>query len=72
MSNLKKSMAENIVIDIMLEHYWNETTKFLLPARKTRQGLGYKNFFFKEHLLFLHSFTGCDTTSTIRERGKEK
>ena len=26
----------------------------------------------KEHLLFIHAFTGCDTTSTIFDEGKSR
>ena len=45
---------------IILLHHWNEEMANILVLRVT----------VLQHLLFIHAFGGCDTTSAIHDKGK--
>ena len=71
------AVADDIDIAVMLVHHWdseNHLDVYFLQERWDKawniKHASLQNKFTKEHLLFLHAFTGCDTTSSIFGKGK--
>ena len=63
---------------VMLVHHWQENMSevYFLQERWSKawsvKHASSRNEIVKEHLLFLHSWSGCDTTSAVFGRGKPK
>ena len=62
----------------MLVHHWQENISevYFLQERWSKawsiKHASSRNEIIKEHLLFLHSWSGCDTTSAVFGKGKPK
>ena len=69
-------VADDTDIVVMLVHHWQENMSevYFLQERWSKtwsvKHASSRNEIIKEHLLFLHSWTGCDTTSTVLDKGK--
>ena len=65
-------VADDTDIVVMLVHHMSEV--YYLHERWSKawsvKHASSRNAIIKEHLLFLHSWTGCDTTSTVLDKGK--
>jgi len=60
-------VADDTDIAVMLVHHWDSENHLEVYFLQERWDKAWNT---KEHLLFLHSFTGCDTTSSIFGKGK--
>lgn len=71
-------VADDTDIAVMLVHHWKEQMSdiFFLQERWNKawsvMEASSRNKNIKEHLLFLHSWSGCDTTSSMFGKGKNK
>ena len=72
------AVFEDTDVSVMLLHHWKEGMAdiFVVQRSSTRVWSVAMNQGhiapLKQHLLFLHSFSGCDTTSAIHFKGKVK
>ena len=70
--------ADDTDIVVMLVHHWQENMSevYFLQERWSKawsvKHASSRNEIIKEHLLFLHSWSGCDTTSAVFGKGKPK
>ena len=71
------AVADDTDIAVMLVHHWDEKKHYVVYFLQERwdkawniKNASLKNKTSKEHFLFLHAFTGCDTTSSIFQKGK--
>ena len=71
-------VADDTDIVVMLVHHWQENMSevYFLQERWSKawsvKHASSRNEIIKEHLLFLHSWSGCDTTSAVFGKGKSK
>ena len=71
-------VADDTDIVVMLVHHWQENMSevYFLQERWSKawsvKHASSRNEIIKEHLLFLHSWSGCDTTSAVFGKGKPK
>ena len=71
-------VADDKDIVVMLVHHWQENMSevYFLQERWSKawsvKHASSRNKIIKEHLLFLHSWSGCDTTSAVFGKGKPK
>ena len=68
-------VADDTDIAIMLLYHWNVLmSDIIFNSKKSQTAWGIKNACFnlenKEHLLFVHAWSGCDTVSAIFGKGK--
>ena len=71
-------VADDTDIAVMLVHHWkdNMADVYFLQERWSKvwsvKDASSRNKVIKEHLLFLHAWSGCDTTSSVFGKGKPK
>ena len=71
-------VADDTDIAVILVHHWEDAMQdiYFLQERWSKawsvKDAGVINVAIKEHLLFLHSWSGCDSTSAVFGKGKPK
>ena len=71
-------VADDTDIAVLLVHHWEDEMAdiFFLQERWNKswsiKNASLTNKSIKNHLLFIHSWSGCDTVSSVYEKGKSR